>query len=756
LPSLSESSFDTAFATDIAHTHAQPRHASDSALSGDSASAARGAVSANDHAVSTDHATGIVPFRHASDTAYTNDRGSGGPPTQSTTDYAPAFDTASVSQPVVHVVTLPLVRVVARFSCFTRLPTPVPTSTSGQVNHDYEVIVCDKYGLAAGQIVSAVPQEIDFVLNAIGEAQIDFWIFDPSASVLDIHQMPGGQEVQIWRDQVLIFWGVPVSLTFDASQVHLTCQDLLWYFSTRNFGPNPFNLLVNPGFENGVDGGGIPLGWEFIIDPLVPLSECIVRAPASGWPVLEGTYSVQLNTTYPHAVADTYLRQYVPFNNSSPYSITYDLSAWVCNLFGIGVASPDAFPVAVNSNGLFMQAIVEETIISGSPQVQSLDGSTALGWNRFDVQVVVPPSSSGVLEIRLYAPGIAVFWDACVLTTNLSVGLSQDLGPVSLTVQADVRDIMTNIVNYAQDPTWGKSDLVIGLVGPDTGRLLTRLYALSDNGGILDALNEFPSIGVCDFAIQWDSTGHHRWFEIFAPAMGAIKYNYPLELDVGVVTDLQGAVDGSQSGTAQRVLGQGASGSSDDIGYAAFPSYLGGRVSAGNGQVTMGSTTVTTSAPFFLPTDVGHPIYSLAQALPIATLVAEYISSTEVTVLTPNSQNPSQGANQTVTNDTVGIDGCIIDAVASAIQDLPITTLQGTAQQSLMRQLAAQVIPAARFLRDTPNKTFDNIDLGDVVPVLFNYGWLQLPGPLMRIVGLTLYPVTEEISPTLNVVNGVP
>ena len=126
------------------------------------------------------------------------------------------------------------------------LPVIVPGPTSA---HCYEVIVCDKWGIAKGQINSAVPTQIEWDLDDLGQALIDFWILDPSSAILPIADIPVIAEIQIWRDQSLIWWGPTVSLTFDKDQVHLTCQGHLWILQQLLFGPVTTNYLLNPSFE---------------------------------------------------------------------------------------------------------------------------------------------------------------------------------------------------------------------------------------------------------------------------------------------------------------------------------------------------------------------------------------------------------------------------------------------------------------------------------------------------------------------------
>ena len=57
--------------------------------------------------------------------------------------------------------------------------------------------------------------------------------------------------MQIWRDGVCLFWGVPTSARANKTTVTFTCASLEWYYSRRYFGPIQNNYLANPDFESG-------------------------------------------------------------------------------------------------------------------------------------------------------------------------------------------------------------------------------------------------------------------------------------------------------------------------------------------------------------------------------------------------------------------------------------------------------------------------------------------------------------------------
>lgn len=653
--------------------------------------------------------------------------------------FTPSATTTRIASVTCRVVISPTI---VAFQTFVP-PAPVPGLTG---LHDYDVIVCDKYGQAYGRIDSAVPTEVNKVLNDLGECLIDCWILDPSlAEFLPINSFPGAREIQIWRDQECIWWGWPTSASFDAKQVHLTCAGLLYPFSKRNFGPVLVNYLTNPSFEQPAPGGaGDVPGWTVEGVTVFPIN----NVNPWGAPILLGTQAILLIQA--DAGEDTYVRQQITITAAElgVQGLFFDLSAWVYIM-------PGTYGDALNSNGLYVQVTIGGTVFD--VEVAQITADTGQGnWVRLETGIDVPPGADALIEVRLYAPqGIAV-WDAC----NMSVEESRGSAPGG----SDVSTIIGIITAYAgqanDDPTGmarpnyntGKSDVAMPVPpggNPPTGTSLIRIYQFSDNSGILDALNEFPTIGLCDFEIAWDRTGHKRYFRVYPPAKGMIKYNNVLEIDLGQITDLEGTIDGTSTVTASTFLGQGSTGSSEDIGYAAFPSYVGGRV-ATDGFIAQGSTTVTASLNF-TDDDVGKPIYCLtAGVIPIASTIDTVISDTQCTFVNPSGQ----GALLAVpfgSGGVFGVDGVILEDVQSALNDLPIGTLLGSAEGYLQRQLQSAFVPTARMRADGPDGLFGLVDTGDVIPVVFNYGWLQYGPVLMRIASWTLYPPTEELEIELNV-----
>ena len=616
-------------------------------------------------------------------------------------------------------------------------PAPLPGSIGA---HEYAVLVTDKYGNAYGEIRSAIPTQIDWLLNGLGQALIDFDIMDPTLgsgttvssfggplgqSILPVSSIPGGREIQVWRDGQLIFWGVPTSVSFDAKQVHLTCQGLLWYVAQTSFGPITHNYAMNPGFEEYAPPGPQTTVPSWIMVG-VGFGTYVERGSAgNGFQVLVGQNSVRLVTI--GAVDTAYLQQDFTIANSGSQGLAIFASAW---FYIDGSFTPGPSNLGIQMFGTGVTVISQGSI---TPDIAPNQ------WQRITCECYIPPNQTNTtVAIALQTVSGVIYWDQVNVTVEESVG--------SPPTGCDAQYTISLIVGYMNDPTRGKSDHAMPFVGPPTGKNLVRIYQFFDNAPMLDALNEYPTIGVCDFEVTWDATGHYRQFQIFPPAKGSYKFNYPIILGEGDTTDLQGSIDGTQAATAVRWLGQGSTGSSQDMGYAAFPSFLGGRTMAGS--CTYNSTTVTLSSGSFLPSDVGQPIYCLTtQAFPIGTTITAYVSASQVTI-----SNPAELTLGPPFPIIFGVGGVILDNVQSALPDQLPGTLQGSADNYLQRFLQAQFLPTAKLRADGPKGLFGQIATGDVVPVMANYGWLSYGPTMARVNSITLYPPSEEMSVALSII----
>lgn len=609
--------------------------------------------------------------------------------------------------------------------------------------HDYEVVIVDMYGCAYGQIKTAIPTSVQWVLNDMGSASFTFHIFDPTATCLPINCLPAGREVQIWRDQVLIWWGVPITATFNETEVTINCSGLLWYVSNIMFGPLTINHILDGGFqESGTLGVFVFWAPNLVTDS--------IENAAAGGQVLTGQYAARLSNTSGVADTDSYLEETISVTPlASDTAFTVSAWVWIDPAF-----APATFLEANAGRGLYVNVMAGSTVVFQG--TQQITASTPVGvWTRMSVPVgLLPTGFTYTVQVQLYCPVGEVVWDDVQMAAE--PGLS--VATASVLAQA--------LIDYAQLVSQGKSSFAMptAATGTPAPGILTRDYGSEVNSGVMQALAEFPTSGYLDYEVTWDATGHFRTFTVFNPSKGTIQYDFPIIMDAGHVTQLTGAVDGSQVGTTQRVLGQGSSGPASDIGYAAFAAFLGSPGGAGfpggtsprvvhDGQVNFLNTHLISATANFTSIDVGLPVYDISGLIPIGTSIASITSPTQAELTYPNGSPLGTG-----TGLTIGIGGIVIEKTASAQPNQPTGALQTLAQGALLRQAAAQVILAPKLRADGPGGLMGNVTVGDVVPVALSYGWATLQGTsgnpvLQRVASLTLLPVTEEIQPVLNVIN---
>lgn len=95
----------------------------------------------------------------------------------------------------------------------------------------YDLRVVDKAGVGTrlGEIENAQIGGIEWVLNGAGSMSFTLPIRDPKAALTKLVK----REVQVWRDDALIWWGVPWQRKFNIDTVEVSCLGLWSYFSKR-------------------------------------------------------------------------------------------------------------------------------------------------------------------------------------------------------------------------------------------------------------------------------------------------------------------------------------------------------------------------------------------------------------------------------------------------------------------------------------------------------------------------------------------
>jgi hypothetical protein len=280
---------------------------------------------------------------------------------------------------------------------------------------------------------------------------------------------------------------------------------LLWYFKRRFIGqPNRFNWLSNPSFESLIGPPNQFLWGQW----------SAIGVAAQGTLAYHFLGAGGMSLTQANAGVDTYLVQNVTPSAGNYYTVT----AWVyINAF----TGP-----ALESRGLFIlhqDVNTGEIHTANSPIDASFEAGKAY---RLQTGILVPKESPvSLLQVRLYAPGGTVTWDATSLTLMESLS----------NVQTEQATIVNDIVYHAQGKDrngnnvpspgpgypamYGKSDLNIITNCPATGITRTRIYQHADHQNCGELLHEFVTLddGI-DYSIEVSAT--ERKFTTYFPRKG--------------------------------------------------------------------------------------------------------------------------------------------------------------------------------------------------------------------------------------------
>jgi len=292
-------------------------------------------------------------------------------------------------------------------------------------------------------------------------------------------------------------------------------------------------LVSNGGFESGLTG------WTVTGPGLVASTATIPR--------LVGSQCVALAQTT--ADQDAYLGQSLGAVPARAKPVLWTVSAWAW----VGVANTG---YAYADRGLYLLGTGSSTREAFAP----INASTPTGqWIRLEASLVVPAGAADSLEVRLYCPQGAVYWDQVRVFREQKVGAAAG---------EDYNVLAQRLFEYGAGigttggpgtdvfgPDIGKKSLNMGFsAGAAAGAMpADRYHALEDNESFLTALQELPARDVLDFEVVWNAAGTSRTFKTFAPRKGSYKPANAFELGKNILA-FRYDVDGSQTANDVRVV----------------------------------------------------------------------------------------------------------------------------------------------------------------------------------------------------------
>lgn len=445
----------------------------------------------------------------------------------------------------------------------TTYPDPLTPFVIEYGRRPYRLLVVDRFGTSYAELENARIGPLTWSLNQLGSLTFDLPCEDPKINEC----LTPEREVQCWRGDTLIWWGVLVRARGDDKVVNFQAQTLEWYFTRRVIGavPNP-NLLTNGSFETELTA------WTAEYGNLEPDKSHATKLPTSTIvtsTVLSGTRAVELSTDLTNN--HKWLKSQQVFTNDSGRPITATCVAWS---FLKTFRGPSA-----GEHGLTFVRY-DTTVLDPHPDLAAqglkkihayktsvINVNSPIGvWQRHEVSLEIPPDGLAYnLAARLHVPNGVVVWDEVSIKTDLS-GLKY--------TNYEQGYIFTELVTHAQDPFVGKSDVNIKASAPVSGVKRTRTYEVGTRDRIYDALTEFATLA-SGMDVDMEFTPTTRTIKGYFPRKGGTPGT-----TLALGTNILGFtldVDAERTSTTVIVQAEGE-GSDREEGVAQDPTLLNGLV----------------------------------------------------------------------------------------------------------------------------------------------------------------------------------
>lgn len=349
--------------------------------------------------------------------------------------------------------------------------------------------------------------EVRWSLNRPATASITVATLAEGLELLESDDGEVVAEIQLWRGEDLVLWGVPVTIDYRPDVTAIGLADPLWLLDRRVIGDlDEENLLSNPSFEAGTyedSGLDIPTDWSndaledidvgFSVNAIDGTDICALITDSGGI-----NRSLYQDVTLPASV--------------EPGVLMFTCYAWVDPLTAFDNTSPDA--LADYELGLVARIYddnVEQVLLAWYPLTTSVD---RFGWTRMSVPIEVPEHDfNWTARFELHPALNSGKWyiDACRMVW---VGRLSFLG-------IDQATIAETLVEHAQDPAVNKADLGILTDCPATGVPRNRLYPWAEPTTVLQALTDLADMDDgFDFDVVCTSTT--KTFTTYHPLGGTV------------------------------------------------------------------------------------------------------------------------------------------------------------------------------------------------------------------------------------------
>jgi hypothetical protein len=372
------------------------------------------------------------------------------------------------------------------------------------------------------------------VLNDMDEMSFTLKVQDLGIGFLKIVPKPYYRtEIQLWRRDECIFWGIVVGVTATTATASFECRSLELYLRQRRPGPGAqTELVLNPSFENSVPLSA-PVNWT---DLSGVGSGFVVTSSATSGRLALGLQGLLLAAG---AGTDAYFEQSVVVTAPATAAQRVEISAWWKSYFGFTVED------TYLDRGLFVARLTYPGLVLidtlNCPIEPTMRDET---WRRCSVETSVPAGTTYAFQIRLYIPRGTVLWDAVSFRRRFATytvyGEDRRALARRLLEQATMGGVVAN--SQGGGPN---GDLASEIVHPpvwiqwapqnaDVGDTRPVYIDHDTSADFLTLLQDFPRLGLADFTID-RADGTQRLFRLHPGRRGTYRPEQTLEVGRNIV-----------------------------------------------------------------------------------------------------------------------------------------------------------------------------------------------------------------------------
>lgn len=436
----------------------------------------------------------------------------------------------------------------------------------------YKVILVDVNGVGVAALDNAAIVDIEWSLNEPETFTFLMPTLDPFALEIEVP----GTEVQVWRGDQLLVWGVAIRSRADMEVTEYQCRGLGWYLEKRVVGRAEQNYVANGSFDEGLND------WWVLYAPTEPAANqnpAFWDVEASADISLTGTSGRSLKMSGTDGlifgVSAFSLFDYTVDPSVNPDGVVWTASAWVyipsagwvdervCAYNWAGDSGAIGLTIRRMSPTLLEDSAPEGIVVPKLFETQLAPLSEGLPrdeWVRLECSLTAPAdlvARTDLIQVGLHMPIGTVYWDEVSCTRNERLAFRSE----------EQATIVETLVLHAQDAAFGKSDLNIDTSCPASGVVRSRTYEYFNHDIIADTVREFTELW---HGLDWsvECTATTRTFTTHYPMRGTRRPAQALVLGKNIA-EISYHSDGEK--VANRVImmaDTGASGSSREEVYA--------------------------------------------------------------------------------------------------------------------------------------------------------------------------------------------